>query len=237
MRAEKNRARWPDEHGKSHWALNVLSVAMVFAGAMLFYLSQGAGKGGPSEQAFEPAERTVPSGRVLTDQQQPPEAARRQPQQPQRTAEMVFWEQVERERRQAKETRPQQEEPEPAGRQTSFSDANYAPPKQVNIIQSVPVGSKTSARKGSRSLSGSKSASVRWVDARGNRSSWSTRFEYRDGRIDNSTFCLNIGKGSLAYRDCRKGARQWLKDQCRSDRALGDDWRRMYCRALSSYRT
>lgn len=161
-----------------------------------------------------------------------------EPPQPQRTAEMIFWEQVERDRKQIDTPVPQRHEPEPASRQTSFNDANYTPPKQVNIIQSVPVRtSRKTADGGQQALTGSRSATVRWEDARGNRSSWKTSFKYRDGQIDNSTFCLNIGKGSIPYRECRKGARRWLKEQCRSDRSLEAEWRQMYCQAHSSYRT
>lgn len=43
-------------------------------------------------------------------------------------------------------------------------------------------------------------------------------FHYRQikGRIDTSRICDNHGKGSMLYRDCRKAAKAYFKQQCSS---------------------
>jgi hypothetical protein len=143
---------------------------------------------------------------------------------PQRTAEMEFWEDLERDRE--------------APRQTNFNDTNYASSKQINIIQSLPFNSSQPAtRKQPKGLRGSAPASIYWQDARGRITSWQTYFAFQNSRIDNRTFCLNLRKGSLEYRECREGAREWLKGQWRTSAILPAEWRRMYCNAHSSYRT
>ena len=125
-----------------------------------------------------------------------------------------------------------------SGRQTSFNDSNYRPSNQINIIASVPVTPpQRTASPQSRGLSGSSSARVAWVDARGRRTTWHTTFSYRGGVINNSSFCLEQGRGSIEYRECRKGAREWLKDRCRTTQDISDEWRQMYCRAHSGFRT
>ncbi|MFT6614970.1 MAG: hypothetical protein ACJAXR_000944 [Halopseudomonas sp.] len=101
---------------------------------------------------------------------------------PQRTAEMEFWEDLERDRE--------------APRQTNFNDTNYAPSKQINIIQSLPFNSSQPAtRKQPQGLRGSAPASIHWQDAWGRITSWQTYFEFQNSRIDNRTFCLNLRKG------------------------------------------
>lgn len=146
------------------------------------------------------------------------------------TAEELFWEQ-ERARQQQVPTK-----------QTSFNDSNYTPSANVNVIASIPAGSRTPQQKGQQrarpqGLTGAGTAKVLWEDARGRRTFWHTPFNYRDGKIDNATFCLSLGKGSIDYRNCRKGARSWLKDQCRSPQSMSREWRDMYCHAEGAYRT
>jgi hypothetical protein len=154
----------------------------------------------------------------------PPASLEPQLEVPQRTAEMEFWEELERDRE--------------APRQTSFDDTNYTPSKQINIIQSLPFNpSQIATRKQPQGLRGSAPAMVHWQDARGRITRWQTHFEFENSRIDNRSFCLNLRKGSLEYRECRKGAREWLKGQCRTSANLPAEWRRMYCNANSSYRT
>ncbi len=215
-----------NKDGKYNRTIHRLVIPGLLAGSFGLYLFDGPGGLGPRGVS---AEEQSLVAQPLVDQESGPS---------QPTAEMIFWEQVERDRERGNTTSPLQQELKETDRQTRFNDLNYTPPKQVNIIQSVPVRSSgRSAGGGRQTLAGSKSVTVRWVDARGNQSSWRTRFEYRDGRIDNSSFCLNIGKGSIPYRECRKGARQWLKVQCRTDRSISDEWRKMYCWAHGSYRT
>ncbi|WP_022963457.1 hypothetical protein [Halopseudomonas pelagia] len=131
-------------------------------------------------------------------------------------------------------------EPEPllTRRQTSFNAANYTPSNRINILQSVPVNQpQRSVSTRQYGLTGSMPAAVHWQDARGRRTTWQTSFTFQNGKIDNRTFCLNVGKGSIEYLECRKGAREWLKSQCLSSGNMSVEWRRMVCHAHSSYRT
>ncbi|MBL4833721.1 MAG: hypothetical protein JKY26_07065 [Pseudomonas sp.] len=240
---QQNGARRPTGRSRKRRSICVLTMAAVCAGAVSLYLSQNRGGIEPGEVSVErsdgvPARKHDLGGQDVQLGAIDNGATDSGSARPQRTAEAAFWEQVERDRKQASTKAPPKREHESTRRQTSFDETNYAPPKQVNIIQSVPVRSTDGSAGGDReALTGSKTATVRWEDARGNRSSWKTRFEYRAGRIDNSSFCLNIGKGSIPYRECRKGARKWLKEQCRSDRRIEEEWRQMYCQAHGSYRT
>lgn len=59
-----------------------------------------------------------------------------------------------------------------------------------------------------------------------------------DNEVDASSVCRNHRQGSIDYRECRKGAKQWFKQQCRAaqDRGAGDDAaRRRYCSAAGSF--
>ncbi|SDS07556.1 hypothetical protein SAMN05216421_0861 [Halopseudomonas xinjiangensis] len=165
-----------------------------------------------------PTSRTDAPSVAITKPSHPP---------PQKTPEELFREQVERDRQRA------------ATRQTEFNDSNYVPKRSINVIPAVAEVQRVATRSNSRpmGLTGTGHATVNWQDARGRRSSWQTTFTYRNSTIDNTTFCLNVGKGSIPYRSCRKGAREWLKAKCRTKQPLNDGWRDMYCHAYQAYRT
>lgn len=223
---------------RNNKAICVLVISVLLVGSLALYLPEWRREAGPGNFAPGRKDSVVAQARVPTERQVGQVAARAVAEQPQRTAEMQFWEQVDRDRKQTSPTELREHKREAAGRQTSFSDYNYTPPKNVNTIKSVAV--KPTGRSSSSSqhtLTGSKSASVHWADARGKVSRWRTSFDFQNSHIDNSTFCLNVGKGSIPYRECRKGAQQWLKDQCRTDNNIHEEWRRMYCQAHRSYRT
>jgi len=54
-----------------------------------------------------------------------------------------------------------------------------------------------------------------------------------NNRVDYGTVCTSYRGGSIEYRECRKGAKQWFKEQCREepDPAL----RERYCSAGSGF--
>jgi len=54
-----------------------------------------------------------------------------------------------------------------------------------------------------------------------------------DNRIDHGSVCTGYRSGSIDYRECRKGAKQWFKEQCRlqPNPAL----RERYCSAASGF--
>jgi hypothetical protein len=55
-----------------------------------------------------------------------------------------------------------------------------------------------------------------------------------DNDVDASSVCLNYRRGSIEYRECRKGAKQWFKNQCRSA-GNSEMARQRYCSAASSF--
>ena len=73
---------------------------------------------------------------------------------------------------------------------------------------------------------------------------WDGRGTYRatwdvlDNEVDASSVCHNHRKGSIDYRECRKGAKQWFKKQCRDAqgrRGSDDSAKRRYCSAAASF--
>lgn len=59
--------------------------------------------------------------------------------------------------------------------------------------------------------------------------SWSVS----DNRIDYGSVCGGYRSGSIEYRECRKGAKQWFKEQCR--RGGSEALRERYCSAASGF--
>ncbi|MFJ4141977.1 hypothetical protein [Pseudomonas sp. NPDC089734] len=63
-----------------------------------------------------------------------------------------------------------------------------------------------------------KTQSVEWATVQ----QWDKRLHYRavwnitDNRIEGSSVCTNWNKGSFEYRECRKGAKVYFRDQCKS---------------------
>ncbi|OLU15196.1 hypothetical protein BVH01_15265 [Pseudomonas sp. PA1(2017)] len=104
-------------------------------------------------------------------------------------------------------------------RQTSFNDSNYKPKPIANTYaastyQSQPASQpQRQQRKQVREVS--KSSYWSWENGHqkkrvGGEFSWTER----NGVIDHSSVCQNYEKGSLIYRDCRKGAKARFKSMC-----------------------
>lgn len=203
---------------------------LVIAGVVAFGFVRGF-DGAQLKLPWKTASVKAAERPVATATELPVAATRQQLTAPQQSAEELFWEQE----RAAQQARP-------SGRQTSFSDSNYTPSGHINLIASTggPPRREPEAaapRFRVQGLTGTGTARVVWKDARGRLSSWQTSYAYRNGTIDNHSFCLGLGKGSIDYRNCRKGAHDWLREQCRSDRSISVEWRDMYCHAQSSFRT
>ena len=103
--------------------------------------------------------------------------------------------------------------------QTSFSDDNYTPRPAVNTIQPPPARfyaasstSNTQRRPASR-----QTHLNNWSWENGhNKKRISGQFEWTvvNGQIDYNSVCQNYQRGSLIYRDCRKGAKVAFKRMC-----------------------
>ena len=71
---------------------------------------------------------------------------------------------------------------------------------------------------------------------------WDGRGTYRatwdllDNEVDASSVCRNHRQGSIDYRECRKAAKQWFKQQCHAAEGRGnsnDAARKRYCSAAA----
>jgi hypothetical protein len=59
------------------------------------------------------------------------------------------------------------------------------------------------------------------------------RWQVVDNWIDSTSVCANYRRGSIEFRECRKGAKVWLKEQCRS--GTNQDALQRYCSAASGF--
>lgn len=125
------------------------------------------------------------------------------------------------ERSQAKAELVWSEQPAPAAkrnRQTSFDETNYRPAASVNLIpppaETYWPGAEAARYASSEQLL--RQDSWEWLSA--NRTRVNGRFEWieRDGAISYASVCQNYRKGSIIYRDCRKGAKQAFARMCSS---------------------
>lgn len=65
------------------------------------------------------------------------------------------------------------------------------------------------------------------------RASYQAQWSVVDNQIDSSSVCANHRRGSIEFRECRKGAKVWFREQCR--RANDDSAQHRYCSAASSF--
>ncbi len=102
-----------------------------------------------------------------------------------------------------------------APRQTTFNEHNYQPRPIINRLPAVRPA--TGERPGPRQKSVTRSAKWSWQTRDG---SVRGTFKWREsgGRIDYASVCMNERRGSLRYRDCRKGAKATFARLCREHR-------------------
>lgn len=129
--------------------------------------------------------------------------------------EIEWFEQTSREAQARKETR-----------QTSFNDQNYQPRGAINTIAPPPARYYASneprrSNQSTRTMKRyEKSDLWEWQDAYNKRTT-RKRFEWIEvnGQIDWNSVCQNYKRGSLIYRDCRKGAKVAFKRICNQNQA------------------
>jgi hypothetical protein len=79
---------------------------------------------------------------------------------------------------------------------------------------------------------GSESHRISGWDGNG---SYQATWQVANNEVDSTSVCLNYRRGSIEYRECRKGAKQWFKDQCRSAGGNSAAAKQRYCSAASSF--
>jgi hypothetical protein len=86
-----------------------------------------------------------------------------------------------------------------------------------------------------KSLRGRRAGSEsHWISGWDGNGSYVATWQVANNDVDSSSVCLNYRRGSIEYRECRKGAKQWFKDQCRSTGG-NEAAKRRYCSAASSF--
>ena len=106
--------------------------------------------------------------------------------------------------------------PEAPPRQTEFNDRNYQPRPIVNRLPPPPRSAAPQPRM-PRARETTRSARWSWA---GEQAVEHGTFQWResDGRIDFGSVCMNETRGSLRYRECRKGAKLAFARLCKERR-------------------
>nr|WP_279577412.1 hypothetical protein [Pseudomonas sp. LA21] len=156
--------------------------------------------------------------------------------QPAATPEQLFWDDV-------NERNRQQAQP----KQTVYNDTNYVPKGATNVVDMEAVRQSEAYRNptaaSSRSSRNSIEQSGAWVDKWSGGAQYYAEWTVINNYIDNTSVCVNHKRGSIDYRECRKGAKQFFKEECRSwdekwqnDRKLKSyQLRHRFCSAASSF--
>ena len=109
----------------------------------------------------------------------------------------------------------------PQERQTVFNEKNYTPKGAINSIE-PPAKRHFQKNKSQGILIEKNVGNWTWQStgygARGQRKIVSGQFTYlvKNGRVDTSSVCANEPYGTLRYRDCRKGAKQYFQRRCKA---------------------
>lgn len=129
--------------------------------------------------------------------------------QPEKTPEQLFWDNVSEQNR-------QQSQP----KQTVYNDTNYVPKGAANVVSMEGVRQSEAYRNPSASSERVAHNNVEQSGARVDK--WSGGAHYYaewtviNNYIDDTSVCANHKRDSIDYRECRKGTKQFFKEECRS---------------------
>jgi hypothetical protein len=73
-----------------------------------------------------------------------------------------------------------------------------------------------------------------WIRQWDGRATHLAQWSVVDNQIDSTSVCANQRRGSIEYRECRKGAKVWFKEQCR-DGSHGQAAHLRYCSAANGF--
>lgn len=153
-----------------------------------------------------------------------------------RSAEEEFWSDI-----------AKKENQQPRAKQTDYNDSNYTPRGAVNVVSTEPLRQSDAYQRPSQGMTTASSTlnGTEWAVV----NKWSgggwyqAKWEYFNNRIDGRSVCSNHKRGSIDHRECRKGAKQHFKAECR---AWGDQYdlnrtnsnytnRERYCSAADGF--
>lgn len=118
-----------------------------------------------------------------------------------------------------------------------FSDSNYTP-KQPASSYSPPSYAPVSFQQ-TRVRRVEREQDAHWIDKWSGGARYYARWQIIDNYIEGTSVCANHRRGSIDYRECRKGAKQFFRDRCKAYRNDREAWaERMaqrYCSAASNF--
>lgn len=156
------------------------------------------------------------------------------------TAEEQFWadQRLKEEQRRAQAQAQQ--------RQTDFNDSNYTPRQPDNVVSMEGVRQSIAYQQPNQQTT-TRSRSIEkdgeWIEKWSGGARYYATWTVVNNYIDNGSVCGNHKPGSIDYRECRKGAKQFFKAECRNwgerwqqDRESSSDrMKQRYCSAASSF--
>lgn len=156
---------------------------------------------------------------------------------PARTPEQIFWESV-----------AKRDSQHPPARQTDYNDHNYTPRGAENVVSSESLRNSSAYQRASEpAQSASYSRSVEheghWIDKWSGGARYYAEWTAVNNYIESTSVCANHKRGSIDYRECRKGAKQYFHEQCKAWRERyeadrkdqSELMRQRYCSAASSF--
>ncbi|MCY1349666.1 hypothetical protein D9M69_358710 [compost metagenome] len=156
--------------------------------------------------------------------------------QPEKTPEQLFWDDVNAQNRQQAQQK-----------QTDYNDNNYVPKGAANVVSMEGVRQSGAYRNPTRRESASTNNSIEhdgyWIDKWSGGAKYYAEWTAINNYIDGTSVCENHKRGSIDYRECRKGAKQLFKEQCQAWSARSQSNRKSwsnrmklsYCSAASSF--
>ncbi|OEC35168.1 hypothetical protein SAMN05216600_116115 [Pseudomonas cuatrocienegasensis] len=125
--------------------------------------------------------------------------------------------------------------------QNHFSDENYTPKQPANTYSAPATRQVETAPAPQRSTRRERTS--KWIKGWDGGSNYLAEWISINNQIDGSSVCANHRRGSIEYRECRKAAKQYYHEECRSWRAKyqhdrkdnSERMRQRYCSAANSF--
>lgn len=180
---------------------------------------------------------STPVAQIEQSQQEPSSLApfvEPDPNQP--TAEEMFWSSV----------KQREEEQKTRIKQTDYNDQNYTPRQPDNVVSMEGVRQSSTYQQPVQQTA-TRSRTIEkhgeWIDKWSGGARYYATWSIVNNYIDGGSVCGNHKRGSIDYRECRKGAKQFFKDECRvwgerwqNDReSRSDRMKQRYCSAASGF--
>ncbi|BGD51749.1 hypothetical protein BH591_27235 [Pseudomonas aeruginosa] len=154
----------------------------------------------------------------------------------QSAAEEMFWANI---KQKEAERRSQ-------AKQTDYNDSNYTPRTPDNIVSMRGVRESSAYQNPVQRKNTSHKAIEKyrvWIKSWDGGTRYHAAWTVINNYIDGGSVCGNHRRGSIEYRECRKGAKQHFKNECRlwSDRwqssreVRSDRMKQRYCSAADSF--